>query len=134
MIVLVDKIEERDANLDYGTAVCAVVTVALMGGVTAEIKTYGTRYTDTDGGRARAFAEQKYMLIAACRGAGINVLPNAEAQRLLSSAYDAMNRGFLEDADALCRRVRAMAGPDVPGIIELETAVRNRQWEKENGL
>ncbi|MBP2303485.1 AAA family ATPase [Azospirillum picis] len=57
--------------------------------------------------------------------------PNAEA---IYELFALINRGELEAAGAKCQELMSQIGPDDPTLIEAETTIKNRLWEKELGL
>lgn len=57
--------------------------------------------------------------------------PNAAA---IYNLFALINQGKLEAAGEKCQELMSQIGPDDPALIEAETTIKNRLWEKELGL
>lgn len=52
----------------------------------------------------------------------------------LRRLFDLINQGLFDEAATLVQELSLKLGPDEPAIIEAQTVIKNRRWEKELGL
>jgi hypothetical protein len=57
-----------------------------------------------------------------------------EFARDIRHLFTLINSKQLDEAQALADKLRAKAGHEEPALIEAETMISNRRWEKEVGL
>ena len=59
--------------------------------------------------------------------------PDNEFAEDIRELFDLINQGELERASSLCEELSSNR-PDEPALIEAQTIIKNREWEKELGL
>ncbi|MCI0553167.1 MAG: AAA family ATPase, partial [Anaerolineae bacterium] len=59
--------------------------------------------------------------------------PDNQFTEQLQELFGLINRGELDEASKLCEEL-SRNRPDEPALIEAQTIIKNRQWEKELGL
>jgi predicted ATP-binding protein involved in virulence len=60
--------------------------------------------------------------------------PDNENVNQILELFRLINQGYLQQASALCDELMHKLGQDEPTLIEAQTIIENRQWEKELGL
>ena len=60
--------------------------------------------------------------------------PGNENTEAISHLFAKINAGQLDEADAICRGLMERMGVDEPALVEAQTIIENRRWEKELGL
>jgi predicted ATP-binding protein involved in virulence len=60
--------------------------------------------------------------------------PDNENVNQILELFRLINQGYLQQASALCDELMHKLGQDEPTLIEAQTIIENRQWEKEIGL
>ena len=60
--------------------------------------------------------------------------PDNENVNQILELFRLVNQGHLQQASALCDELMHKLGQDEPTLIEAQTIIENRQWEKELGL